>query len=326
MVRDFWAEIGRVVLRFVAFCIALIVLAGAGAQAGTLVREAVPSAALKRDMAYVVYLPDGYEPSGGPSYPVLYLLHGAGCDETVWAERGAIVERADRLIHEGSMPPTIVVMPSCPGCWWVDGGKDKAETAFWTDFVPAIEARYRTLGNAHGRLIAGVSAGGFGAVRFALKYPDRVAAVAALSPAVYAVTPPARSLARRDPAFLRPDGQFNQALWSAENYPRLGPRYFEQPVRVPFYLMSGNSDELGIAFETIQLYKMLAEGQPDLVQLNLVEGRHDWTLWSANLDAAMIFLGRHVPRHHASMGTQSPGRGVGAGNPGGGSTAHISAH
>jgi len=297
----FRAKSGRTAVKLTALFVALFAAMISFAEAGTLVRGATPSAALKRDMPYVAYLPDGYDPASIQRYPVLYLLHGASCDETVFAERAGILERADRLTKSGSIPPMIIVMPGCPGCWWVDGAKDMAETAFWSDFVPAIEGRYKTLGAVHGRLMAGVSAGGFGAVRFGMKYPDRVDAVAALSPAIYAVMPPARSSARRDVAFLRPDGQFNQTLWSSENYPRLASHYFQQAARVPFFLMAGNSDELGIAFEVMQLYKTLADVQPDLVQLSLVDGRHDWTTWSSHLDEALIFLGRHVPRHHASM-------------------------
>lgn len=290
-------------MRRVLLTLALLFVAVGAIQAsaGTISRGTIPSSALGRDFPYLVYLPDDYEPGGVARYPVLYLLHGASVDETAWTERGNIQEHADRLIRDGRMPPTIIVMPGCVGCWWIDGAKDKAETAFWNDFVPAIESRYRTLGSAHGRILAGFSAGGYGAVRFGLKYPDKVAGVAALSPAIYAVTPPAKSSARRDPPFLRPDGQFNQSLWSAENYPRLAQRYFEQPIRVPFYLLSGNSDEFGIGYEVMQLYRMLSEGQPEQVQMNIVDGHHDWACWAANLDAALIFLSHQVPRHHASV-------------------------
>ena len=157
--------------RFFAALILAIGLAHAGsAAAGDVVRLSLPSAALQREMPALVYLPDGYQKSQH-RYPVLYLLHGAGGDEYTWVDRAAIQERTDRLIANGDIPPAIVVMPGCPGCWWVDGAKDKAETAFWSDVVPAIEQRFRTLEAKAGRLIAGVSAGGYGAVRFAMKYP-----------------------------------------------------------------------------------------------------------------------------------------------------------
>ncbi len=268
--------------------------------ASELLHLTLPSNALQRDLPYFIYLPDDYA-SGNRRYPVLYLLHGAGGDENIWVERGGIKDRADRLISNGDIPPAILVMPGCPGAWWVDGAKDKAETAFWSELVPFIDKTYRTIDSRLARLIAGISAGGYGAVRYGLKYPERLAAVAALSPAIYAVTPPARSSARRDPAFLRSDGQFNQTLWTAENYPRLASRYFDQETRVPFYLVSADGDELGIAYETALLFKTIADQQPDQAELRIVDGRHDWGVWRNTLDDAIKYVFRFVPRPHAGL-------------------------
>ncbi len=161
----------------------LAIAAGYSASAGQIRAETVFSNSLGRELPYLIYFPDGYD-GGRDSYPVLYLLHGAGGNERAWADQGHIKEKADKLIASGAIPPTLIVMPGCSACWWVDGAKDKAETAFWSDLIPAIDARYRTLNTRGGRLVAGLSAGGYGAVRFALRYPDRIAAAAALSPAI----------------------------------------------------------------------------------------------------------------------------------------------
>lgn len=242
-------------------------------------------------MPFVVYLPDGYE-SAHQFYPVLYLLHGAGGDERAWAERGHIKERADRLISSGAIPPAIIVMPGCPACWWVDGAKEKAETAFWSDLVPAIGTHYRTIETRGGRLVAGLSAGGYGAVRFALRYPDRIAAAAALSPAVYTEAVPQLSAARTQPPFLSSNGQFNQAAWDALNYPVELGKYFAQSFRVPLYLVSGDNDKLGIAFETALLFKRMFQKQPDQVELRVVDGDHSWSVWETTIDDAMRYIFR----------------------------------
>jgi S-formylglutathione hydrolase FrmB len=265
------------------------------AAASELHHKSVPSAALNRDMSYTVYVPDGYQ-SSDLHYPVLYLLHGAGGDEKAWVEHGGIRERADRLIASGAIPPTIIVMPGCRSCWWIDGAKDQAETAFWSDLVPSIAAGYRTIETKAGRLVAGLSAGGYGSVRFAMKYPDRIAAVAALSPAVYAVTPPANSSARNQThsPFLGRDGLFDQARWTAQNYPSLADRYFGQRLRVPIYLMSGDRDGFGIAFETALLFKLLFDKQPELAKLRIIDGDHSWPVWASALDEAMIYIYRHA--------------------------------
>jgi enterochelin esterase-like enzyme len=286
------------VLKVCGALIALILAALGGtvtADAGELRHEALASTALGREMHIAVYVPDGYQ-AGTQDYPVLYLLHGAGGDENAWVERGGIQQRADRLIAGGVVPPMLIVMPRCRECWWVDGAKDKAETAFWTELVPTIAKRYRTIESRGGMLLGGLSAGGYGAVRFAMKYPDRIAAVAAFSPAVYSVTPPTASSARTQPPFLMPDGQFDQGRWAALNYPNMADRYFGQSFRVPFYLVSGDGDRFGIAFETALLFKRLFDRQPDITELRIVDGDHSWAVWANATDDALKYLARFAAR------------------------------
>ncbi len=274
------------------------------AHAGALKRQAFASASLQRDVSVLVYLPDGYA-ENATRLPVVYLLHGAVSDETVWIDRTDIKDRLDRLMKRGAIPPAIVVMPGCPSCWWVDGARDKAETAFWSELVPWIDAAYRTVTSREGRMLVGVSAGGYGAIRFAMKHPDRVGAIAALSPAIYAVTPPAISAARREPPFLRRDGQFNQPLWSAENYPRLTAGYFQQPHRVAMTVFSGDHDEFGIAFESRRFSDAMNERQQGQVDLRILEGRHEWALWSRCLDEALADVMRGAPRERSRAAASS---------------------
>ncbi len=257
--------------------------------------DSLPSKTLGRQFPYVVYLPDGYR-QNAMRYPVLYLLHGAGGDEMAWARDGGIKATADRLIASGAIPPAIIVMPGCRTCWWVDGAVDKAETAFWNELVPAIDGRFRTIASRRGRLIAGLSAGGFGAVRFALRYPDRIAAAAALSPAVYAEAPPGQSSARTQPPFLKPDGSFDEASWKAKNYTGVIDAYWRQGNRVAFYLMSGDNDGYGIAFETMTLFKQLYGRQPELTELRIDDGDHNWSLWARSIENAMRYVFRHADR------------------------------
>ena len=281
---------------------------GMAALAGDLRREVLASAALGRDLPYLLYIPDGYD-VGAQFYPVLYLLHGAGDNETSWADKGLIREKADQLIESGVIPPTLIVMPGCPACWWIDGLKDKAETAFWSELVPAIEKRYRAIQKRQGRLLAGLSAGGYGAVRFVMRYPDKIAAAAAFSPAVYAETPPAASAARSHPAFLDADGKFDQSAWEARNYPALIEGYFSQPARVPLFLASGDNDRLGAAFEEALLFKRMTARQPVLMELRIVDGGHNWAVWAAVIDEAMRYMFRFAsrPTAHADEVTRDDG-------------------
>lgn len=273
----------------------LLVACCSAAAAGEIRREVVASAALGRDMSYVVYLPDDYTVARR-RYPVLYLLHGAGGDENVWVEKGKIRELADRLIEQRAIPPAIIVMPGCSACWWIDGTKDKAETAFWSELVPQIARRYRTIERRSGMLVAGLSAGGFGAVRYALEYPERIAAVAALSPAVYNTVPPEASASRTQPPFMGADGKFSEQMWQEKNYPALFDGYVKQRVRTPFFLVSGDGDKLGIAFETALLFKRLFEVQPELSELRIVDGDHSWTVWGTAIEEALRYVFKFADR------------------------------
>src|SRR5215475_1444105 len=201
-------------------CVIIAFFAWHSIQAGAseIRNEWLLSKALGRRMPYLVYLPDAYM-KGQDYYPVLYLLHGAGGDERTWANIGHIKEQADSLIASGAILPAIIVMPGCPASWWVDGAKEQAETAFWSDLVPVIGMRYRTIETRGGRLVAGLSAGGYGAIRFALRYPGRIAAAAALSPAIYTGAVPQFSAARAQPPFLGSNGKFDRDAWDRLNYP-----------------------------------------------------------------------------------------------------------
>ncbi len=80
------------------------------ARAGELRYLQIMSPSLGRPMPALIYLPDGYA-GGALKYPVAYLLHGAGGNETVWLRHGNILNTMDSLIAKRAVPPSIVVMP-----------------------------------------------------------------------------------------------------------------------------------------------------------------------------------------------------------------------
>lgn len=262
-------------------------------------QDEVASAALGRPFPYLIYLPDAYK--AGTPLPVVYLLHGAGANEGAWLEQGQLKRNLDELIAAKAIPPVVVVMPGCPACWWVDGPRDRAESAFWEDLLPTVERRHHLPVTRNLRFVAGLSAGGYGAVRYALKYPDKLGGVAAFSPAVYTSRVPAQSAARSQPPFLTADGQFDQQAWDEKNYPRLLDGYFAQPLRVPFYLVSGDNDRLGIAPETMKLFMAMYEKQPELAELRIVDGDHNWGVWAGAIKDSLVYLLKNVPRDDRSV-------------------------
>ena len=259
--------------------------------AGVVVTREFDSPALQRKWTYAVYLPDGYDTST-LRYPVLYLLHGHGGGLYDWVNLGRIQQRADELIAHGDIPPAIIVMPDADSTWYVDR-KEKMETAMIRDLVGDAERTFRALRARDGRLVAGLSMGGYGALRFALKYPEMFAAAALLSPAIYDPEPPQSSGARKAGVFGAPD--FDPQVWKELNYPALWDAFLAKKIAVPMYIDSGDDDSLFIEAEATRLYSLLRKnGQP--AELRIVDGGHDWQVWEKTIGDALRYIFRFSAR------------------------------
>ncbi len=121
------------------------------------------SAALGRPMTYRVLLPETYGASPR-RHPVLYLLHGLTGGYIDWANRTRLLEHAAGL-------DLIVVMPDASDSWYTNAGGDKYEDYIAVDLVKDVDARFRTLSAVQGRAIAGLSMGGYGAMKIVLHRP-----------------------------------------------------------------------------------------------------------------------------------------------------------
>ena len=156
-----------------------------------------PTLGMTRRM--MIYLPPGYEDSR-QKYPVLYLLHGTGGDETVWLEQGHAAQIFDNLIASGKAEPMIVVMPNghndtqaAPGMGpdnneqptfahkqWMDG---TFESSF-NDIMNWVDKNYRTRAAKRYRAIAGLSMGGYHSLYISANQPDDFNYVGLFSPAI----------------------------------------------------------------------------------------------------------------------------------------------
>ena len=156
-----------------------------------------PTLGMKRRM--MIYLPPGYEESR-QKYPVLYLLHGTGGDETVWLEQGHAAQVFDNLIANGQAEPMIVVMPNghtdtpaAPGMGsdnneqptfahkqWMEG---TFETSF-NDIINWVDSHYRTRPVKRYRAIAGLSMGGYHSLYISANQPEDFAYVGLFSAAI----------------------------------------------------------------------------------------------------------------------------------------------
>ncbi len=132
--------------------------------------------ALQKMTAFMAILPEKQQ---GP-FPVLYLLHGLSDDHTAWTRRTSI----ERYVHD---TPLIVIMPNGERGWYTDA-KNNPNAAFETfitrDLIDFVDQTFNTVAERTGRAIAGLSMGGYGAFKLALKHPDLFCAAVSFSGAL----------------------------------------------------------------------------------------------------------------------------------------------
>lgn len=133
-----------------------------------------------------VYTPPGYDSNPKLRYPVLYLQHGSGEDQTSWTRQGKVNLIMDNLIAERKALPMLVVMEQGYAVKAGQGAAGPAgNTAFGelviSDLVPMIDSTYRTLDDRHQRAIAGLSMGAGQAMQIGLANLDRFAGIGSFS-------------------------------------------------------------------------------------------------------------------------------------------------
>jgi len=153
---------------------------------GRVSTDQLESKLMGRKMPYNVILPERYVASTqtGRRFPVMYLLHGLTGNFDNWRSR-------TDLVNYSATYDLIIVTPEGEDGWYTDNVSkdgDKYESYIIKELVPEIDKRYRTLDRREHRAIAGLSMGGFGAIKFGLKYPDMFVVVGSFSGALGAAT------------------------------------------------------------------------------------------------------------------------------------------
>ncbi len=146
--------------------------------------ESFQSTALGRLIKYRVLLPADYESSTRRRFPVLYLLHGLDGHYDDWSTRTQLADRVRSI-------PLIVVMPEGGDSWYTNAedGSGRFEDYIASDLVHDVETKFRAIRARYGRAISGLSMGGYGAIKIALKHPGLFEAAGSLSGAFDAADP-----------------------------------------------------------------------------------------------------------------------------------------
>lgn len=237
-------------------------------------------------LPYNVILPADYKRSASKQrrYPVLYLLHGLGGSANDWVSNRA------HLADYAAQYPFIIVVPEGKDGWYTDGvaPSEKLESYFVEELIPDVERRFRTIAAREGRAVAGLSMGGYGSLKFALKYPDRFAFAASMSGALAA---PSWTPEMDLPAFVKPSlarvyGPASSDVRRANDIFRLARELTPEAVaRLPYlYLDCGTEDFLisnSRDFSAILIEKKVPH------EFRELPGTHSWPYWDRQVQEVL---------------------------------------
>lgn len=227
------------------------------------------SSLVGKALPYEVVLPSGYTLiTSRQRYPVLYLLHGWGGRPPGWLAETKLEEYAAG--HQ-----LIIVLPEGDNGWYTDSAvvsTDKYESYILQELIPDVDNRFRTITDRKGRAIAGLSMGGYGALKFGLKHPDVFALSASMSGAFDA---PQRM---DDLSIKRTFGEADNPARAANDLfqlARLLP--VERIAALPyFYLDCGTEDPWA---KTNRDLSGLFKERKIAHEYRELPGGHDWKYW-----------------------------------------------
>lgn len=250
----------------------------------------LPSKLLKGERKYAIYLPFDYETSQR-SYPVLYLLHGSGDDQTGWVQFGEVQNITDKAIAEGKSTPMIIVMPDANtgqrGYYNDLKNEWRYEDFFFDEFMPFIEKTYRIKKEKRFRAVAGLSMGGGGSFVYALHHPELFSSACPLSAWVGPLTVEAtktlleQSKQTGTPAEIESYFKRYNALELINAVPD------DQKKAVRWYIDCGDDDFL---FEGNSLAHIAMKKKEMPHEFRISDGAHNWTYWRKALPTVLSFV------------------------------------
>lgn len=238
-----------------------------------------------KTLPYNLVLPLDYDQPAAKAkhYPVLYLLHGFTGHHDDWTTKTKLADYAAQY----SM---IIVTPEGNDGWYVDSATvptDKYETYILEELIPDVQRRYRANNTREGRAIAGLSMGGYGAMKFGLKHPEMFVFAGSMSGAFSA----ASWGEKLDPGPIRDSlmqtfGPANSPTRTTNDVLRLASEFSSKPkTGLPYlYIDCGTEDFL---FNDNRDFVRL------LIELKLpheyrqLPGTHDWKYWDAQVQEVL---------------------------------------
>ena len=242
---------------------------------GTIAYASYASSALRGTIGYSVYLPAGYATSG-QSYPVIYFLHGLPATGTSYKGIAQVAAAVEASGHPAIVIGVQGARATQTDPEWRNWGPGRNwETATAKELVRVVDSRYRTIANRSGRVLIGISAGGYGATLIALHNPGVYAAVESWSGYFHATNP--AGTATLELGSTEADDWANAHKQIARTKRLLTST--STPTYFAFYV--GADDSL-FEQENIEYYKELRAAGVTGAVFRIYTGGHNWLLWGAH--------------------------------------------
>jgi S-formylglutathione hydrolase FrmB len=277
---------------FFLFC---FVAARPARAAGRAECDSIRSAILRRAVNYCVLLPPSYDGEKTRRYPVLYFLHGLGDNEQMFLHAGGLNIPED-LWDQRRMGEYLIATPAGDASFYINSrdGRSRYEDFLLQEFLPYIEHRYRVSAGRRSRGIAGISMGGYGALRLAFRHPELFAAVSAQSAALMEKLPAVSLTEPQQTGRTRLLGHVfgsppDPAFWERNSPLTLARTANLTGLKI--YFDCGTEDDYGFDAGTQILHKIL-DSRHIAHEFHLDPGGHDWAYFAEHLPAALEFQSR----------------------------------
>jgi enterochelin esterase-like enzyme len=278
--------------KYSLFIVALVLSTSLSGQSGKVMDNlTMPSKILKGDRKYAVYLPPDYETSQR-SYPVLYLLHGGGDDQTGWVQFGEVLHIADKAINEGKATPMVIVMPDA------NTGQQRGyfnnlkndwryEDFFFEEFMPYVEKSYRIKPEKRYRAVAGLSMGGGGSFMYALHHPELFSSACPLSASVGPLTINDLKTNLERTNQKGTDAEIEAYFKRHNAISLINDIKDDQKKAVRWYIDCGDDDFL---FEGNSLVHIAMKKKEIPHEYRVRDGGHTWSYWRTALPTVLGFV------------------------------------
>lgn len=242
----------------------------------TIIEDSVYSPGLKMYAKFNILLPVNYYKTD-ERFVAIYLLHGFIENYNSWLNRTNLIKYAKEYNY-------IIVLPDCKNSWYVNAlnlSNNNYEDYIIKDLIPFIGKKYRAIDTRHGRVIAGQSMGGYGALRFALKYPSVFFYSAVISGDFH--VPGCMSKTKYDTSkkwtkdFIEIWGKDENAFWDDTDIFKLIEK--SDANILPYLYLTCGVDDIPYIFEGNRKAVNGLQKKNALYEYHELQGVHNWVYW-----------------------------------------------